>query len=134
MRSFLIKENGCDSSEKECAVLSYDEEKDVYHVSIPASVNPDNLPAILGILARKGIREIEDRWARQFVKERVVPPDRQNIGMILRDAGLGYYSEFALLVYTSGRCAMDEFFIEEIGVLGEKRSINEKSGWDITEA
>ena len=89
MRSFLIKENGCDSSEKEYAVLSYDEEKDVYHVSIPASVNPDNLPAILGILARKGIREIEDRWARQFVKERVVPPDRQNIGMILRDAGLG---------------------------------------------
>ena len=54
--------------------------------------------------------------------------------MILRDAGLGYYSEFALLVYTSGRCAMDEFFIEEIGVLGEKGSINEKSGWDITEA
>lgn len=122
----MIKESECAPAGEEYAVLSYDEEKDVYHVSIPASVNPDNLPAILGILARKGVREIEDRWARQFVKERVVPPDRQNIGMILRDAGLGYYSEFALLVYTSGRCAMDEFFIEEIGELSGKGSANEK--------
>ena len=48
------------------------------------------------------------------MKERVVPPDRQNIGMVLRELGMGYYSEFPLLVYTSGRCAMDEFFIEEI--------------------
>lgn len=26
---------------------------------------------------------------------------------------MSYYSEFPLLVYTGGRCAMDEFFIEE---------------------
>ena len=49
-----------------------------------------------------------------FVKERVVPPERQNIGMILREAGMSYYSEFPLLVYTQGRCSMDDFFIEEI--------------------
>ena len=48
------------------------------------------------------------------MRERVVPPDRQNIGMILRELGMGYYSEFPLLVYTGGRCAMDEFFLEEI--------------------
>lgn len=115
MRKFFIKEdNGLAAEQKEYAVLSYDEEKDLYHISIPLSVDPDNLPAIPGILARKGIREIDDKWARRFVKERVVPPDRQNIGMILRELGMGYYSEFPLLVYTSGRCAMDEFFIEEI--------------------
>ncbi len=115
MRRFFIKEdNGLAAEQKEYAVLSYDEEKDLYHISIPLSVDPDNLPAIPGILARKGIREIDDKWARRFVKERVVPPDRQNIGMILRELGMGYYSEFPLLVYTSGRCAMDEFFIEEI--------------------
>ena len=48
------------------------------------------------------------------LRERVVPPDRQNIGMIMREVGMTYYSEFPLLVYTSGRCAMDEFYIEEI--------------------
>lgn len=115
MRKFLIKEDGRLSSENnEYAVLSYDEDKDRYHISIPQSVNPDELPAIPGILARKGIREIDDKWARRFVEERVVPPDRQNIGMILREAGMGYYSEFLLLVYTGGRCCMDEFYIEEI--------------------
>lgn len=114
MRRFLLKDDHVPSPDNDYAVLSYDEDKDEYHVSIPDSVNADDLPAILGILARKGVREIDDRWARRFVKERVVPPDRQNIGMILREAGLGYYSEFLLLVYTSGRCAMDEFYIEEI--------------------
>ncbi len=43
-----------------------------------------------------------------------MPPDRQNIGMILREVGMRYYSEFPLLVYTDGRCSMDEFFLEEI--------------------
>lgn len=115
MRKFLIKDDNVVSATNEYACLSYDEDKDTYHVSIPESVNPDDLPAILGILARQGIREIDDRWARRFVEERVVPPSRQNIGMILRDAGMGYYSEFLLLVYTNGRCAMDDFYIEETG-------------------
>lgn len=115
MRRFLIKEENCLSTgQSEYAVLSYDEDTDEYHISIPLSVNPDDLPAIPGILARKGIREIDDRWARRFVKERVVPPDRQNIGMIMREVGMSYYSEFPLLVYTGGRCSMDDFFIEEI--------------------
>lgn len=115
MRRFLIKEdNDLSTGQNEYATLSYDEETDKYHISIPPSVNPDDLPAIPGILARKGIREIDDKWARRFVKERIVPPDRQNIGMILREVGMGYYSEFPLLVYTSGRCSMDDFFIEEI--------------------
>ncbi|MDE7477936.1 MAG: hypothetical protein K2M91_08295 [Lachnospiraceae bacterium] len=114
MRKFLIKDDNVPSPINEYAVLSYDEEMDEYHVSIPESVNPDDLPAILGILARKGIREIDDKWARIFVKERVVPPERQNIGMILREVGMRYYSEFPLLVYTSGRCSMDEFYIEEL--------------------
>ena len=82
---------------------------DEYHISIPFTVDPDHLRAIPGILARKGIREIDDKWSRLFVKERVVPPERQNIGMILREAGMSYYSEFPLLVYTQGRCSMDDF-------------------------
>lgn len=115
MRRFFIKEDsGPSTGQEEYAVLSYDEDNDLYHISIPLSVDPDDLPAIPGILARKGIREIDDKWARRFVRERVVPPDRQNIGMILRELGMGYYSEFPLLVHTSGRCSMDEFFIEEI--------------------
>lgn len=114
MRRFLIKDDNVPSPTNEYAILSYDEDDDKYTITIPDSVNPDDLPAIPGILAREGIREIEDKWARRFVKERVVPPDRQNIGMILREVGMDYYREFPLLIYTSGRCCMDDFYLEEI--------------------
>ncbi len=114
LKKFLIKETGFNREEEGYAVLSYDEERDIYGVEIPRTVNPDHLPAILGILARQGTYTVGDKWARRFVKERVVPPDRQNIGMILKDVGIGYYSEFPLLEYTSGRCCMDEFYLEEI--------------------
>ncbi|MCM1498051.1 MAG: hypothetical protein NC124_06245 [Clostridium sp.] len=110
----MIKDDNVPSPVDEYAILSYDEEHDEYMITIPDSVSPDDLPAIPGILARKGIRVIEDKWARRFVKERVVPSDRQNIGMILREAGIPYYSEFPLLVYTNGRCCMDDFYLEEI--------------------
>ena len=96
MRRFAIKEEN--SEYPLWAVLTYDEESDVYGGEIPEEIDPDHLPAIFGILARKGIYRVEDKWARRFVKERVVPPDRQNIGMILRDVGMTYYHEFPLLL------------------------------------
>lgn len=114
LRRFFIKEEGQDRGAEGYAVFSYDEEKDIYGIEIPRTINADHLPAILGILVRQGIYSVEDKWARRFVKERVIPPDRQNIGMILRDVGIGYYDEFKLLEYTRGRCCMDEFYIEEI--------------------
>ena len=110
----MIKDDNVVSPQNEYAILSYDEEKELYAIFIPESIHPDDLPAILGLFARKGIREIEDKWARRFVKERVVPSDRQNIGMILREVGMSYYDEFPLLVYTRGRCCMDDFYLEEI--------------------
>lgn len=113
LRKFAIKDETY-GLEDAYAVLSYEEETDQYAIEIPEAVDPYRLPAIPGILARKGIRYIDDRWARQFVKERVVPPERQNIGQIMRQVGMSYYSEFPLLVYCSGRCCMDDFWLEEI--------------------
>lgn len=48
------------------------------------------------------------------MKEQVVAPDRQNIGAILGEVGIGYYDEFPRLVYTSGRCCIDDLYLEEI--------------------
>ncbi|MCM1136115.1 MAG: hypothetical protein NC400_11135 [Clostridium sp.] len=119
LRKFAIKDESYSRAE-ECAVLSYEEDTDQYAIEISEAVNPDRLPAIPAILARKGIRSIGDKWARQFVKERVVPAERQNIGQIMRQVGMAYYSEFPLLLYCSGRCCMDDFWLEEI--TGEQNS------------
>ena len=92
----------------------YDEETEKYSIHIPQEVPCNDLPAILSLLAKQGIREIDDKWARRFVKERVVPPDRQNIGMIMRELHMKKYSEFPILEFTGGRCCMDDFYLEEI--------------------
>lgn len=113
LRKFKIMNDSLEKS-AEHAILTYDEDSDQYAVHIPEAVDSNDLPAILSLLAKQGIREIDDKWARRFVKERVVPPDRQNIGMIMRQLQMKKYSEFPILVYTSGRCCMDDFYLQEI--------------------
>ena len=112
LRTFEIINDSLEPS-AEHAVLTYDDETDQYAVHIPETVGNNDLPAILSLLAKQGIRELNDTWARRFVKERVVPPDRQNIGMIMRQLNMKRYSEFPILEYTSGRCCMDEFYLRE---------------------
>lgn len=68
----------------------------------------------LHFLRSKGDYDLDEKRSLMFVKARVVPPDRQNIGQILREIGAKYYSEFAILDYTSGKCCRDNFYIEEI--------------------
>lgn len=96
------------------AILQYDEEKELYSIHVPRDTPENHLPAILSLLAKKGVRELDDYWSRKFVKERVVPIDRQNIGEIMRHVGMKKYNEFQLLEYTSGRCCMDDFYLKEI--------------------
>ena len=96
------------------AILEYDTESDKYALHIPKDINPEWLPAIPYGLYEKGVYDVDDYWARRFVKERVIPPERQNIGSILRTIGAPYYTEFAILEYCGGRCCMDEFYLEEI--------------------
>ena len=123
LRTFEIVNDDFEPS-NEHAILTYDEEQDQYAVHIPESVDSNALPAILSLLAKQGIREIDDKWARRFVKERVVPSDRQNIGMIMRQLGMKKYSEFPILEYTSGRCCMDDFYLQEI-----KNAIGRRNSW-----
>lgn len=113
LRTFRILNDSLEPS-KEHAILTYNEDSEQYAVHIPKSLDCNALPAILSLLAKQGIRELDDKWARRFVSERVVPADRQNIGMIMRKLHMKKYSEFPILEYTSGRCCMDDFYLQEI--------------------
>lgn len=113
LRIFEIRNDFLEPAE-EYATLTYDEATEKYAVHIPESIDCNDLPAILSLLVKQGIREIDDKWARRFVTERVVPPDRQNIGTIMRQLHMKKYSEFPILEYTSGRCCMDDFYLKEI--------------------
>lgn len=112
LRIFLIKNpyRNCIN----CAKLTYNEETDEYGLIIPKEAKPHELPAIPKILHAKGIYETNDCYARKFVRERVAPPERQNIGSIMRKIGITRYREFDLLMYNNGRSCQDDFILEEI--------------------
>ncbi len=51
---------------------------------------------------------------QDLVEQRIVPPDRQNIGEILRDNHLKEYDEYELLMLAMGRCAQDDYYLVPI--------------------
>lgn len=97
-----------------CAKLTYNEETDEYGLIIPENAKPYELPAIPKILHAKGVYKVDGYFARKFVQERVPPPERQNIGYIMRKVGMKKYREFDLLIYNDGRSCQDDFILQEI--------------------
>ena len=71
-------------------------------------------PFIFLGLIKRGIYSIDSIWSGTFVRQRIIPPDRQNLGSILRDNGLKEYDEFKLLQLSEGRCAQDELYLVRI--------------------
>lgn len=113
LRRYKIKSDSKKEQDK-FAILTWDDEEDIYHISIPEDINPMWLPAIPMLWWKKGVYEINDKFARRFVKERVIPPERQNIGEVLKKIGVKRYSEMAIIEYCTGRCCMDDFCVERI--------------------
>ena len=113
MRIFAIK----DDTMPQDAVLGYliyHEPSKSFYIEVPDGADSWDMPLILSSFADRGEYSIDSAWSRRFVQQRIVPQDRQNIGQILRDNGLGEYDEFSLLMLTMGRCEQDDCYLEEI--------------------
>lgn len=76
---------------------------------------------------RKGQHHIDDVWARRWVEERIVPSDGQNLGQVLRANGLQLYDSM-LLIAGEGRCAQDDFFIQEARGAVASESVSSRVG------
>ena len=113
MYKFAIKNKAY--QDKTVGYLYYDETEKTYRIEIPDDVKSAEAPMILSDFIRKGKREIDNKWSLRWVQERVTPPERQNIGQVLKNNGMKFYSEFPLLVKNQGRSCQDECYIEQIG-------------------
>lgn len=71
-------------------------------------------PFIFSDYVKKGIYSINSVRSAKFVEQRIIPPDRQNLGVILKENGLKEYDEFKLLLLSEGRCAQDELYLVRI--------------------
>ena len=54
---------------------------------------------------------VDHEWSLRWVRQRIVPAERQNIASILRDNKLKEYDEYRLLILSMGRCSQDDCYI-----------------------
>ena len=110
MRIFAIRDELA-KEQKNLAYLLYYEQAKQFYIELPDGADIWETPLLLDSFAKRGETTVNSYWSRLWVEQRVIPPDRQNIGEILRDNHLKEYDEFELLMLTMGRCAQDDYYL-----------------------
>lgn len=110
MRIFAIKDE-TDATGKTLAWLLYYEAEKRFYIELPDDADSWETPLLLSSFLKRGERSVNAYWSMLWVQQRIVPPDRQNLGQILRDNGLDSYDEFELLMLAEGRCAQDDYYL-----------------------
>lgn len=110
MKKFIIR----DRYRRNLGVLYYNEKKREFAIEINRNIDKIKLPISLAMHANKEEYSLGPDQAMQWVRQRIVPPNRQNIGAILKEGGMAYYDEYLLISRNHGRCAQDSCYIEEV--------------------
>lgn len=118
MKIFAVRDETATET-KDLAYLIYYEKSKRFYIELPDDADPWETPLILDSFVRKGEKSINSYWSRLWVQQRIIPPDRQNLGEILKANDLDSYDEYALLTLAEGRCAQDDYYIVPIAGLPE---------------
>lgn len=109
MKIFAIRDE--ELGKKNLAYLLYYEESKSFYIELPDDADVWEIPLLLSSFLKQGEYSINSYWSKVWVNQRIVPTDRQNLGMILKDNGLDAYDEFKLLLLGKGRCAQDSVYL-----------------------
>jgi len=112
MKVYAIKN---DNFSEVPAYLIYSKAGDKFYIELSENTDPWKTPLMLSTFAEKEITTIDPYHSKMWVRQRIIPTDRQNLGQILRDNGMRAYNEYELLLLGHGRCAQDDYYIEQIG-------------------
>lgn len=110
MKIFAIRDASI-ARDRDLAWLLYYPSKKEYHIEICDDVDEWEAPLLISSFVKRGKKSLDPDSSRLWAELRVIPPDRQNLGMILRDNGLEEYDTFRLLTLAGGRCAQDDCFL-----------------------
>ena len=100
-------------------VLLYYEKAKEFIIELNENLDEWTAPLLFTSFVKKGIFTIPRDISLLWVKERVIPSGRQNIGSILSNHKLKAYDEMKLLELAEGRCSQDSMFIRRIDALPE---------------
>lgn len=110
MKIFAIRDEAA-NVQKDLGYLLYYEVEKRFYIELPENTDPWELPLLLDSFGRRNETTVNSYWSKLWVQQRIIPPDRQNIGDVLRDNHLKEYDEYALLMLAMGRCAQDDYYL-----------------------
>ena len=110
MKVFAIRDAFL-SPNRDLGYLLYYENSREFHIELCEDLTEWEAPILLSSFVRRGIFSIGSYWSKIWAEQRVIPPDRQNLGMILKANHLKQYDVYKLLVLSDGRCAQDDCFL-----------------------
>jgi len=113
MKIFAIRDEN-DKSNKNLAYLLYYEREKRFYIELPEDADVWETPLILDSFVKRGEYSVNAYYSKLWVRQRIVPTDRQNIGQVLKANGLNMYDEYRLLILADGRCAQDDYYIERL--------------------
>lgn len=99
-------------------LLYYEKEKDFF-IELIDGIDEWTAPLLLSFFVKRGIYTIPRDISNLWVKERIIPSGRQNIGSILTTHKLKAYDEMKFLELSEGRCSQDSLYIKKIDSLPE---------------
>lgn len=113
MKIFAIRDESAEVR-KDLAYLLYFETEKSFYIELPENADRWELPLLLESFVKDGETSVNSYWSKIWVQQRIIPPDRQNIGEILRDNGFEEYDEYQMLMLAMGRCAQDDCYLEPL--------------------
>jgi excisionase family DNA binding protein len=113
MKIFAIRSDSV-KPVKDAAYLIYYEKSKKFYIEIPDDANEWEIPLVLSSCLKKGEKTVNSYYSELWVQQRIVPPDRQNLGQILKENNLDSYDEFELLMLSKGRCSQDDYYLVSI--------------------
>ena len=99
------------NKKKELASLIYDENKKEFQIIISKDQEIKKLPILLQASVSKGVYSMSPSNSLAWVRNRIVPSERKNIGSILKSYGLTNYREDLILEKTEGRSIQDDYMV-----------------------
>ena len=76
-------------------------------------------PLLFAQVVKQGVSTISRELSFLWVKERIIPSGRQNIGSILANSHLSSYSEIDFLEKSRGKCSQDSIYLKKADSIPE---------------
>lgn len=103
--------DGATNENRLMGYLFYYERSRRFYAELLKNLDEWTAPFVFAGFVKRGIYSIDSDWTMSFVRQRIIPYDRQNLGAVLKANKLREYDEYKLLQMSEGRCAQDELFL-----------------------